>query len=186
MSPIDPRSSLAAEMASVTMTRAEMPSDVVKLMNMQQSSVESSTSSSFNIGAAIGAPVALFIVALFLFFFYRRNPFLYTRHRDALTYASRWTLALVTCKLGSIQQESTIVRPKSRSSFTRLENDLPHSDSDSSDAEVLHPPPLLSVSAPLPASSPARNVSSSADANAVHPSQPKPRTNAPEVVRQSR
>jgi hypothetical protein len=186
MKPIDPKSPLAAQLASITMTRAEMPSDVVRLMDQQNLNVESSSSSSFNTGAAVGVPLALFFISLLLCLFYRRNPFLYTRHRDALTYASRWTLALVTCKLGSIQQESTIVRPKSRSSFTRLENDLPHSDSDSSDAEVLHPPPMLSVSSPAPASSPARNVSSSADANAVHPSQPKPRTNAPEVVRQSR
>jgi hypothetical protein len=188
MSPIDPKSPLANELASVTMSRAEAPSDVVKLMNMEKSSVDSSSSSSsINLGAAIGVPVSLFFLVLFLFFFYRRNPFLYTRHRDALSFAGRWAVALVTCKLGSIQQESSIVRPKSRSSFTRLEeNDLPHSDSDSSDAEVLHPPPLSSVSAPAPASSPARSLSAAKEANADEASRPKPKTNIPDVVRQSR
>jgi hypothetical protein len=133
-------------------------------MDLQRSSASTTVSSPVNIGAAVSIPLALFFLLVFVCLFYRRNPFLYTRHRDAFFYASRWTLALVTCQLSSIQQESSIIRPKSRSSFMRLENDLPHSDSDSSDSDVLSPTPLGSdakhapISAPAPASSPSRTA----------------------------
>jgi hypothetical protein len=93
-------------------------------------------------------------------------------------------LALCTCKLGAIHQQSSIVRPKSRSSFTRLENDLPLSDSDSSDAEVLQPAAVSSVSAPAPASSPSRTLSAP-DTDAGE-NRPKPKSNVPEVPRVSR
>ena len=184
MKPIDPKSPLAAQLASITMTRAEMPSDVVRLMDQQNLNVESSSSSSFNTGAAVGVPLALFFISLLLCLFYRRNPFLYTRHRDAVTHACRWILALCTCKLGAIHQQSSIVRPKSRSSFTRLENDLPLSDSDSSDAEVLQPAAVSSVSAPAPASSPSRTPSAP-DTDAGE-NRLKPKSNVPEVPRVSR
>jgi hypothetical protein len=184
MKPIDPKSPLAFELASVTMTRAEMPSDVVRLLDAQKQNTESSSSSSLNIGAAVGVPLALFFLSLFLCLFYRRNPFLYTRHREAFFYASRWVVALCTCKLGAIQQQSAIVRPKSRSSFTRLENDAPLSDSDSSDAEVLQSAPFPSVSTPAPASSPVRFVPAP-DSDAAQ-QRPKPKSNVAEIPRVSR
>ena len=192
--PIDPKSPLAAQLSAVTMTRAEAPSDVVKLLNEQSSGSQAASSSSFDLGAAVGVPVAAFVLCLFLCFFYRRNPFLYTRHRDAVTFASRWLWAAITCKLGSIQRESSIVRPKSRSSFTRLdENEHPHSDSDGSDADVSHPPPTRELPR-RPEASPSSSSSSSAPArSAPHaataddaPSKPKPKSNVPDVPRQSR
>ncbi len=184
MKSIDPKSPLASQLASITMSRAEMPSDVVRLVDAQKESGELSSSSPFNVGAAVGVPVALFFLSLFLCLFYRRNPFLYTRHRDAFFHASRWILALVTCKLGAIQQQSAIVRPKSRSSFTRLENDLPLSDSDSSDAENLQHVPAPSVSAPAPAASPLR---ATATPNSdVAQQKPKPKSNVPEIPRVSK
>ena len=185
MTPIDPKSSLASEIASVTMNRAEMPSDVVKLVDMQSASMESASSSSINVGAAVGVPVAVFFISLLLCLFYRRNPFLYTRHRDAVFHACRWIQALVTCKLGAVHQESSIVRPRSRSSFTRLQNELPNSDSDSSDAEVLHSAPPSSVSVPAPASSPARAPPPVPTAGGIAP-HPKPKSNVPEIPRDSR
>jgi hypothetical protein len=182
MKSIDPSTPLAFQLASVTMPPSDMPSDVVRLLVAQKENANLSSSPSFNLGAAVGVPLALFFISILLCLFYRRNPFLYTRHRDAVFYASRWILALCTCKLGAIQQQSAIVRPKSRSSFTRLENDPPLSDSDSSDAEVLQPTPVPSVSSPAPASSPARTTSAPDTA----PQGPKPKTNAPDVVRMSR
>ncbi len=162
-----------------------MPSDVVKLVDMQRSNMKSESSSSINLGAAVGVPVAVFFIFLLLCLFYRRNPFLYTRHRDAVTHACRWIQAFVTCKLGAVHQESSIVRPKSRSSFTRLLDENPHSDSDSSDAEVLHSSPLSSVSAPAPASVPARAPPTAPSANHI-PTLPKPKSNVPEIPRVSR
>ena len=94
MTAIDPKSSLASEIASVTMTRAEMPSDVVKLVDMQSASMESASSSSINVGAAVAVPVAVFFISLLVCLFYRRNPFLYTRHRDAVFHACRWILQI--------------------------------------------------------------------------------------------
>ena len=184
--PIDPKSPLAAQLAAVTMTRAEAPSDVVKLLNEQSSSTQTSSSSPIDLGAAIGVPVAAFVLCLFLCFFYRRNPFLYTRHRDAVTFAGRWLWAAITCKLSSIQRESSIVRPKSRSSFTRLENEQPHSDSDGSDADVSHPAPTRELPRrPEAAPSSARSAPDAAIADDALP-KPKAKSNVPDVPRQSR